>query len=324
MFKINYWFLYRDNWMFYILGIVLSSFFVSHGSYASNAENLVEIPPVDERPALPFPPSVSLESICGEVDELQHVELYDASLGVSKTYVAQHERSTVQFQWKSREEIQSIIGRKGDPGNVYSERWCTGTLFQLTNSSGGNVDYILTAAHCFSPQTSGWMTPQVKGKPLSPEKNAALMVVNLNYQVDGEIGSVRKASEYGVHSLVEHSIDGLDYAIVRLGDFRKGDSAYVKTYATLKIKDLVSEETLAIIQHPQGEPKKIEAGTFLVANKNDLFYSNIDTHGGSSGSGVRDENGHVVGVHTNGGCTRIGGANKGVSLKAISNVSSLL
>ena len=53
-----------------------------------------------------------------------------------------------------------------------------------------------------------------------------------------------------------------------------------------------------------------------------MFYSNLDTFGGSSGSGVRDDIGDVIGVHTNGGCRTDGtGVNRGVTMPAIAAVS---
>jgi V8-like Glu-specific endopeptidase len=55
-----------------------------------------------------------------------------------------------------------------------------------------------------------------------------------------------------------------------------------------------------------------------------MTYTDIDTQGGSSGSGVLDVKGRVVGVHVLGGCTENGGANEAVSLHSIGKVSKVL
>ncbi|APG86816.1 hypothetical protein SAMCCGM7_pB0100 (plasmid) [Sinorhizobium americanum CCGM7] len=94
----------------------------------------------------------------------------------------------------------------------------------------------------------------------------------------------------------------------------------------LAVRDGHVDELLTIIQHPQGDPKKIEAGKLLSFDTRDLLYSDIDTHGGSSGSGVRNSAGAVIGVHTNGGCVPDvpDSANRGVSMPAIAAVSDML
>lgn len=81
---------------------------------------------------------------------------------------------------------------------------------------------------------------------------------------------------------------------------------------------------LTIIGHPQGLPKKIEAGTVYGFSTNAIRYNNIDTLGGNSGSGVIDSQGRVVGVHTNGGCTSTGGYNYGTRISRVRAVSSIL
>jgi hypothetical protein len=60
---------------------------------------------------------------------------------------------------------------------------------------------------------------------------------------------------------------------------------------------------LTIIQHPAGLPKRIEAGPLSDFTGNFIRYNDIDTLGGTSGSGILGPNGRIVGVHTNGGCT---------------------
>lgn len=314
------------NLKYISFALVLGSLFYIniHISKADDNENL-NLPATDERPALPFTKDdkAVIESICGLEDESQDVELYDGSLGVPKSYVELHEPSTVQFQWKDRNEIERALGENSDAGTIARERWCSGTLFQKEDENGHIIDYVLTAAHCFDSDPPDWTTPKIDGRFITPEQNAQQMIVNMNYQRN-EFGVIRTAAQYEVASLEEYSIGDLDYAIIRLGDFRGGDSSYKIEYAVLEPRDLIDNEDLIIIQHPQGEPKKIEVGQLLKTSTNLAFYDNIDTHGGSSGSGVRDSNGKIVAVHTNAGCTIDGGANRGVLLKSIFHVSSIL
>ena len=78
---------------------------------------------------------------------------------------------------------------------------------------------------------------------------------------------------------------------------------------------------IALIQHPAGDPKKVDVGHIVRVEAKQIYYDDVDTQGGSSGSGVRDASGAVIGVHTNGGCTAQGGANSGIPSSAISAVS---
>ncbi|MGH0343934.1 trypsin-like serine peptidase [Sinorhizobium meliloti] len=281
---------------------------------------------VNPRKALPFPPGISLESQCGVVDDLQHVEFYDGALGVPVGYVGEHEASTVQLQWldegRMRERMPNYV-----PGNIGGVRWCSGTLF--------DDRHVLTAGHCFDTHdgSDGWLTPwrmNDSGNPehAEPALLAQLLVVNFKYQRDRQTGANRTPDTFPIVKLVEYrkGPDALDYAIVELG---KNDENVLPgerySPAKLLVRDGVLDELLTIIQHPQGDPKKIEAGKLLSFDARDLFYSDIDTHGGSSGSGIRNSAGAVIGVHTNGGCVQDvpDSANRGVSMTAIATVSDM-
>jgi hypothetical protein len=282
-----------------------------------------QTPDFNPRPALPFPDGISLESQCGLVDDLQHVEFYDGSLGVTKDYVAQHEKTTVQLQWVSEPEIAAKLPDHS-PGNVAGKRWCTATLV-------GPVS-LLTAGHCFDVGRgeAGWVTPfrfGVDGQPVFADSAvlATLFVVNFGYQLSVQDGALRDPDVFPVVALKEHRLGDLDYAIVEIGADAEGHfpSDLDHPVSAIDVRDVSVAELLALIQHPRGDPKKIEAGSAQQTLGSSLFYDNIDTHGGSSGSGVRDADGDVVAVHTNGGCTPSGvGANRGILLKSIANVSS--
>jgi hypothetical protein len=83
-------------------------------------------------------------------------------------------------------------------------------------------------------------------------------------------------------------------------------------------------ETLAIIQHPRGRPKVIAEGEFLDSCDQLLYYTD-DTLVGSSGAGVLNRQGYLLGIHTNGDCDESGhGSNSGWTAEAIVEASLYL
>jgi V8-like Glu-specific endopeptidase len=265
----------------------------------------------DELPRTPvaFIDAIELESICG-VDDLQDVERYDGTLGVTKEFVNAHQAPVGQLQWL--EDLPYL-----NPGNVAGIRWASGTLI--------SADLFLTAGHCFDPNPVGWKIPRINGtnNPIPPHEIAKNMKVNFNYQVDSS-NSPRAVRSFKVMELMEYREGGLDYAIVKLD----GEPGKIFGYTKVANKDARLGDMLCIIQYPAGRMKKVEAGqvTFLENGDERIGYNSIDTLGGSSGAGLLlSPEGTIVGVHTNGGCeSSASGFNYGVRITSLLEVSPVL
>lgn len=190
------------------------------------------------------------ESQCGPSWDVQDVERYDGTLGVTRAFVAKHERR---------------VGYHVGPG-------CTGTLI----SDG----LFISAGHC------GY---------------AVNDVVRFDYQVDAN-GVARAPRDYLVTQIVEQEWNfTYDYAIVRLG----GNPGREYGHAAIAAVDPPVGSRVAIIQHPARERKKLHAGPVLDYSSpvgTNWFRHQVDTVGGSSGSGVLNTDGQLVGIHTNAGC----------------------
>lgn len=227
------------------------------------------------------------ESFCG-IDDSQEVEKYNGQLGVSKEFVDKHQKNVGQIQWKDK-----LKDKYSNPGNVSGQRWASGIL--ISN------DMFLTAGHCFDPTPDGWTVPRIQNSnnPISPKEIARNMKINFNYQYDTS-GTPRIEDSYDILELVEYREGNLDYAIVKLD----GSPGEKYGYAKLSNIDAKINDMVCIIQHPDGLPKRVEAGpvTFLESDER-IGYGSLDTRGGSSGAGIiQYETGKIVGVHTNGGC----------------------
>lgn len=231
------------------------------------------MPQADERPALPFPAGIIAESLCGVTDELQDVELYNGTLGVTKAYVDEHQATTVQLQWLDETTMAERLPGHA-LGNIAGARWCTGTLI------GHNL--ILTAGHCFDVQrgTTGWITPfAIHGGELAfvqPAQLAKLQIANFLYQINGETLVLREAVSFPVVELVEYRRLDLDYALVKLGPGADGKlPGQIFPVAETLTRVPIEDELLAVIQHPQGWPKKIEAGRVLKVVGSFAWYNDI-------------------------------------------------
>jgi hypothetical protein len=162
---------------------------------------------------------------------------------------------------------------------------CTGTLIE---ASAGPV--VLTAGHCVGLG------------------DRALLVFNFEDEPDGD----ELVTE---GTVIEQSFDP-DYALIRLDVQPAVKPVLLTTQAT---------ELLAIIQHPRGRPKVIAEGRYLDSCNQLVYYVDLDTLVGSSGAGVLNRQGHLLGIHTDGDCDEKGrGANRGWAMDVIVEASPYL
>ena len=251
-----------------------------------------------------------LESICGTTDDSQPVEQYDGTLGVTTAFVNAHQKQAVQVQWN--DNLGTIYT---NPGDVNGVRWGSGTMI--------GADLMLTCGHLFDVDPNGWTVPRQNGTStaISPQQIATNMHVNFLYQVDPS-GTLRAEQRFPITQLIEYRLGGLDMAICRIG----GNPGNTYGWTEVSTTNPVAGEMLAIIGHPAGHPKRIEAGPCTSISSTTVRYNDIDTLGGNSGSGIlQASTGRVIGVHTNGGCNSAGtGTNSGVAIAAIRAASPTL
>jgi hypothetical protein len=147
------------------------------------------------------------------------------------------------------------------------------------------------------------------------------MTAVFNFQDDPN-GNPRPTQAFAITALVEDATNGVDYAIVRLAN-TPGNTIGIGRAAR---SDIRLSSTVAIIGHPAGVPKRIEAGPVTTLNTTQIGYNDIDTLGGNSGSGILDaQTGLLVGVHTNGGCRTAGdGFNFGVPISRLRENSPIV
>jgi len=203
-------------------------------------------------------------------------------------------------------ELKSICGKTEDfvPINKYngSLKWvqkregavgrlragnaaCSGTFIGNHN---GKKNLFLTAGHCL--------------------KKGASAKVEFNYEnnADGPTTTI--------HGIALESSNSPDYALVVLDSSPNIPSTPLGNVT----------QNLAIIQHPAARPKVIAVGKLLKNSNPDKISYSVDSLGGSSGSGILNDSGSLVGVHTNGGCSATGGANSGWTISRIRASSSIL
>ena len=205
------------------------------------------------------------------------------------------------YDGKLGQTVEFVKAHQGPVGAMESKnidsssKFCSGTLI--------GDDLYLTASHCVDGSTVG-------------------KFVAFDYEV-AKAGT--KALKPQVHHKIvkveeEGAKVGLDYAILRLEGKPGEKFGFTKINTDEPTKGLLT----TIIQHPSGNPKKVEVGNVATIEDVYLSYSELDTEPGSSGSGVLDDKGKVYAVHTNGGCYSSGGANRGVKMSTIIKKSNII
>lgn len=175
-----------------------------------------------------------------------------------------------------------------------SSKYCTGTMI--------SEDLFLTASHC------------IDGTTLKD-------YVVFNYQKLRGTSDMAQPEHVKIVSVVEQTLGGLDFGIIKL----EGKPGLKYGFTHINTAEVLNGALLTIIQHPSGNPKMVDVG-HRVGSRMDVYmtYGDLDTEPGSSGSGILNETGEVVGVHTNGGCTSTGGENAGVMMTEIAKVSATI
>jgi V8-like Glu-specific endopeptidase len=263
-----------------------------------------------------YPPSYVPPSTeqyeCGIRDESQHVEVYNGALGVSIDFVRSHQSPVGQIQWNN-----NLHEHYENYGTVSDMRWGSGTMI--------SEDLFLTAGHCFYNIPIGWQVPlsNNNNQPIPPHEVAKNMHINFNHQyAPNEV--LRQSRAFAILELLEYEynyISGLDYAIVKVD----GNPGNIYGYTNISDSNVREGDQVCIIGHPQGNPKKIHGGPITYVTDNRIGYNTIDTHSGSSGSGIlHSPSGKLAGIHTNGGCGTAVGHNYGFMMTSLINRSSLL
>jgi len=162
---------------------------------------------------------------------------------------------------------------------------CTGTLI-----AAGAGPVVMTAGHCVGLG------------------DRALVAFNVEAEPDGD--------PLVTNGTVIEQSTAPDYALIQLDQL----PMVTPTLLTTRPSDL-----LAIIQHPRGGPKVVAEGNFSGACDGLIFYTDLDTLVGSSGAGVLNRQGHLLGIHTDGDCAVDGsGSNMGWDAAGIVEASAYL
>lgn len=203
------------------------------------------------------------------------------------------------YDGKLGQPIDFVVKHKGPVGALAdgspqsSDKFCSGTLI--------SEDLFLTASHCIDSEIVGKWTV-------------------FNFETKAKSRELLPQDHFKVAAIVEEGANGpnsLDYAIIRV----EGKPGLKYGFTPIRAALPGEGHLLTIIQHPQGGTKQIESGPMVGEEDNYMLYADLDTEPGSSGSSVLDKDGFIVGVHTNGGCTSQGGANRGVKMTDIAQAS---
>jgi Trypsin-like peptidase domain len=263
--------------------------------------------------------------------------------------VASLKKATVRISMQNTVEIDRILksefgirnydlGSLGDLLNDFPPGlgggFCTGTLM-LSN-------VVLSAGHCISPldiYQKGGIPPSVRHsngafeRYLAPGEIAKLLKADFNYQLN-YVSTIDPLTVTSASQSFSVPVDGLidwsytqtgsprDHMVLRLKKTRDDLAGYAFGLRRIDYGYSPEGASLAVIQHPDGQPKKIAVGTLKRTEGRRLFYADIGTKGGSSGAAILNKWGKLVGLHTGGGCgnATLGNANRGLRISTVKPV----
>lgn len=266
--------------------VILIGFMATLSLSATASENPLFISKLNNPTGYSAPIALNQqESICG-ANNFQHIESYNNNF------------SSIGFNTSVVTVAGRSVGAIKPSASAAASSYCSGTLV------GNNL--FLTASHCVGNGTVGDF-------------------VAFDYQRVGGAGNLRPQQFFQITGVVEDGVNfGLDYAVLSLSGAPGNSLNWQGIALGWKTVTNVVSSNLLIVQHPDGEPKQLDAGSNPQYTYGRIYYSNIDTLPGSSGSGIVDTSNRLIGVHTNGGCTPSSGANSGVNMQAILDVSQVL
>ena len=238
--------------------------------------------------------------------------------------IAALQRATVRISFQSQENIE-VIAKRRFAGVRYDLRelplvgsngTCTGTMIAR--------NLVLTAGHCVDARyyetehKDKVKMPRVydrrrKSSQLEHSELGLFLQADFNYQLpyrtaDNDVTSSIDSREEFSTPVIEvvsskYKPYNLDYAILKLSPENLKPSSFSIGLSKMELTARPRRtQPLAIIQHPSGNTKKIGTGTVHASNSSRVFYSDLSTEGGSSGAGILNRNGKLVGIHTRGRC----------------------
>ncbi len=152
-------------------------------------------------------------------------------------------------------------------------------------------DLVLTAGHCFEA---------------SEGCDSYAYVFDYFYASEGQLETLSAADVYGCRDFVirrlspQHSSQQMDFAIVQLDR----PALAPRQPALISNRRLTKGDPVISLGYTSGLPAKIDSGAQVIDPRSaamDYFRLNSDTFAGSSGAGVFDREGALVGVLVRGG-----------------------
>lgn len=193
---------------------------------------------------------------------------------------------------------------------------CSGTFI--------SKNYFLTAAHCLD----------ISAIPIPPENPLASLQHSIHVEDLVKFLSVSHGSKKDIKVLGASEVNrDLDYAILHLEQDPSDFSSIFVIGNGIK-----TGEELLIMQYPFGDAIQWDWGIHTYTKQEltessspftAIYYEDIQTEKGSSGSGIFNRNGELVGIHLEGKCLTNSlqqpyGFNSGVSIQDLVSKSGIL